>query len=164
MLERTDSPSYGAQLARGATALTEAWDADPNSSQDHFMLGHAEEWFYRGLAGIDLDFSRDGAERLVLRPEAVGDVQWVRAKYRSALGVIQSEWKREGGETEYTFVVPEGSAATIEVRADSAAAVTVNGMAGSRAREVESARGEAGRVRIAVSSGRYVVRAKNPAH
>ena len=38
MLSRTDPPSYGDQLRRGATTLTEAWDANPNSSQNHFML------------------------------------------------------------------------------------------------------------------------------
>lgn len=54
MLSRTGSPSYGYQLARGATSLTEAWDSNPASSQDHFMLGHAEEWFYRGLAGHEV--------------------------------------------------------------------------------------------------------------
>jgi hypothetical protein len=53
MLSRTDSPSYGFQLSKGATTLTEAWDTNPASSQNHFMLGHGEEWFYRGLAGID---------------------------------------------------------------------------------------------------------------
>src|ERR1017187_7115749 len=46
------APSYAGQIARGATALTEAWDANPNSSQNHLMLGHIEEWFYAGLAGI----------------------------------------------------------------------------------------------------------------
>ena len=59
MLERTDTPSYGYQLAQGATSLTEAWDANPTSSQDHFMLGHAEEWFYRGLGGIRVDLSAE---------------------------------------------------------------------------------------------------------
>ena len=54
MLARNDSPSYGYQLQRGATTLTEAWDTNPRSSQNHFMLGHAEEWFYRGLAGINV--------------------------------------------------------------------------------------------------------------
>ena len=69
---RTDSPSYGYQLAQGATALTEAWDSNPNSSQDHFMLGHAEEWFYRGLAGIDFDLSRERDRRIgsILRSSA----------------------------------------------------------------------------------------------
>ena len=46
MLLRKDPPSYGSQLAAGATSLTEAWDAK-HGSQDHFMLGGAEEWFYR---------------------------------------------------------------------------------------------------------------------
>src|SRR5262249_4524444 len=34
MLTRTDKPSYGDQLAHGATTLTEAWDANPDSSQN----------------------------------------------------------------------------------------------------------------------------------
>ena len=43
LLSNPDAPSYASQLARGATSLTEAWDANPRSSQNHFMLGHAEE-------------------------------------------------------------------------------------------------------------------------
>jgi hypothetical protein len=70
MLSRTDSPSYGYQLAQGATTLTEAWDANPRHSQNHFMLGHAEEWFYRGLAGIDFDLSRPEEQWLRIRPLA----------------------------------------------------------------------------------------------
>ena len=30
ILQPTDPPSYEAQLAKGATTLTEAWDANPN--------------------------------------------------------------------------------------------------------------------------------------
>jgi len=58
MMLRKDPPSYGSQLAAGATSLTEAWDANPHSSQDHLMLGGAEEWFYRRLGGMDVDRSR----------------------------------------------------------------------------------------------------------
>jgi len=43
MLANPDPPSYAGQLAAGATTLTEAWDCNPHSSQNHFMLGHAEE-------------------------------------------------------------------------------------------------------------------------
>ncbi len=81
MLERTDAPSYGYQLAQGATSLTEGWDA--SHSQDHFMLGSAEEWFYRGLGGINFDLSRQGDKRLVLRPQVVGTLSWVRTRYQS---------------------------------------------------------------------------------
>jgi len=99
MLTRTDKPSYGDQLAHGATTLTEAWDANPGSSQNHFMLGHAEEWFYRGLAGIRFDLSMwplDKDARLVVQPAIVGDLTYVAASYRSKLGLISSAWSRDG--------------------------------------------------------------------
>ena len=94
MLERTDAPSYGYQLTKGATALTEAWDANPSSSQDHFMLGHAEEWFYRGLGGINVDFSAAVSPTARVRPQLVGKLTEVRTRYVSAWGPIESNWRR----------------------------------------------------------------------
>ena len=114
MLMRKDPPSYGSQLEAGATALTEAWDANPHSSQDHLMLGGAEQWLYRRLAGIDFDRSRvDVAERITLRPIALPGVDWVRGGFDSSLGHIQSDWKREGSRVVYTITVPAGSKALI---------------------------------------------------
>ena len=89
MLTRTDKPSYGDQLAHGATTLTEAWDANPGSSQNHFMLGHAEEWFYRGLAGIHVDltsWSNNGDGQISIKPAIVGDLTHVSATYQSKAG------------------------------------------------------------------------------
>jgi hypothetical protein len=115
MLSRTDSPSYGYQLAKGATALTEAWDANPLDSQNHFMLGHAEEWFYRGLAGIDFDLSRDEEHRLIIRPSPVGDLTGVSASYDSVMGKITSAWTNIGGVFTLTVDIPANMTATIEL-------------------------------------------------
>ncbi len=104
MLERTDAPSYGYILAQGATSLTEGWDG--GHSQDHFMLGSAEEWFYRGLGGINVDLSREGAERLVLHPAVVGKIAWVRTRYESAMGLIESDWQRGATVTTYSVHGP----------------------------------------------------------
>jgi alpha-L-rhamnosidase len=106
MMLRKDAPSYGSQLAAGATALTEAWDANPHASQDHFMLGGAEEWFYRGLAGIDVDMSRAKNERITIRPQIIKGVNWVRGSYASTLGLVKSEWRRRHGEVTVTINVP----------------------------------------------------------
>lgn len=116
MLSRTDPPSYGDQLAHGATTLTEAWDADAKSSQDHFMLGHAEEWFFRGLAGIDIDLSRETANRIRIHPAAPSPLQSAQATFHSELGVIVSAWQRKGHKlildirvpTEATLELPTG--------------------------------------------------------
>jgi alpha-L-rhamnosidase len=113
MMERKDPPSYGSQLAAGATALTEAWDGNPRSSQDHFMLGGAEEWFYRGLAGIDFDMSRGTDERITIRPEMVAGLKSVKASYKSVLGTITSAWEQEEGTASVDVGVPPGATATV---------------------------------------------------
>ena len=162
MLERTDSPSYGYQLAKGATSLTEAWDANPDSSQDHFMLGHVEEWFYSGLGGINIDFSQKGEGRLVLRPEVVGKLARVNTRYQSTLGLVQSNWQRAAAGTDYDFTIPANSEATIEVTAALVDEVSVNGFPVAKAAGVISTRQVGNKVQIIVGSGRYVVRAPNP--
>lgn len=52
MNDRDDVAGYGFQLKKGATALTESWNAWEEVSNNHLMLGHIMEWFYYGLAGI----------------------------------------------------------------------------------------------------------------
>jgi hypothetical protein len=107
MMLRKDPPSYGSQLAAGATSLTEAWDANPHSSQDHLMLGGAEEWFYRRLGGMDIDLSRNvPAERVTIRPIAISGVDWVHCRFDSKLGRMESDWKREVSVVRYTVTVP----------------------------------------------------------
>ena len=61
------------------------------------MLGHAEEWFYRYLAGIDVDFSRRPEERIVLRPTPVGDIESAHARYETRFGPVSIRWERRGG-------------------------------------------------------------------
>jgi hypothetical protein len=107
------SPSYAAQLAKGATTLTEAWDAGPRSSQNHFMLGHVEEWFYRYLAGIDLDLSRPREERITLRPTPVGDLASASASLDSPLGRIVSSWRKVNGKILVDVEVPQNAQAKV---------------------------------------------------
>jgi alpha-L-rhamnosidase len=129
MLSRTDKPSYGDQLAHGATTLTEAWDADPASSQNHFMLGHAEEWFYRGLAGIDFDLARDEDSRIMIRPAIVGNVESAEATFQSKLGRIESGWLCGGGVLRMNVTIPHGAKATVLLPSGYRKSITVNGHA-----------------------------------
>ena len=115
MLQRTDSPSYGYQLKNGATTLTEAWDTNPDSSQNHFMLGHAEEWFYRGLAGIDFDLSRSAPRQIIIHPAFVPGTNSAAATFDSVLGPIASSWRRTGKQITLDVTIPAGAMATIEL-------------------------------------------------
>jgi alpha-L-rhamnosidase len=126
VLSRDDSPSYGYQLERGATTLTEAWDANPGASQNHFMLGHAEEWFYRGLAGIDVDLSRPESRQIEIRPAFLAKVPEAQAKVHTVLGMVESSWTREGAKVVWRVGIPVGSRATLALP-QAAVEVSMNG-------------------------------------
>jgi hypothetical protein len=149
MNNQSEKPGYGYQLKMGATSLTEAWNADPRSSQNHFMLGQIMEWFYRDLAGIGGDPAGPGFKKIIIKPEPVGDVTWVKASFDSIRGKIVSHWKRDGGSFELSVTIPANTTATVFVPAAAAAPVT-------QGEGVQFLRMEDGGMVYAISSGRYV--------
>ena len=155
VLSRTDQPSYGYQLARGATALMEAWDANPHSSQNHFMLGHAETWFYRGLAGINVDMTAEKDERIRIAPQTMAGVAGASATYRSVLGDITCTWRRNHGVLQVFVAIPPGAEARIVLPAASADAVRESSKALSAAIGVLGVECRAGRTSVTAGSGDY---------
>jgi hypothetical protein len=109
----TNDPGYGYILSQGATALTEAWDANPADSQDHFMLGHITEWFYHDLAGIQLDTNAPGFQNVIVKPAFVGGITWVNAGYNSVRGMIASSWTCTSNQATLNVTVPVGSTGSI---------------------------------------------------
>ena len=155
MLSRTDSPSYGYQLQRGATSLTEAWDTNTNSSQNHFMLGHAEEWFYRGLAGIDFDMSRRRDEQIVIKPYLPAKTESAEATYDSVLGKIVSSWRRKAGTVTLDVTIPAGANASVVLPPRDPATVKESGNPLEKAPDVRILNSTNGSVACEVSSGDY---------
>lgn len=112
-------PGYAMQLARGATSLTEKWDASVGSfgSQNHFMLGQINEWFFHDLAGIQPDPEQPGFKHILFRPQPCGDVTSVDASYAGPYGPITIAWQNS----------PKGFTATITVPANSTAEAFIPG-------------------------------------
>ncbi len=153
MLHRTDAPSYGYQLARGATSLAETWDANPDLSQDHFMLGHAEEWFYRGLAGINFDLTRTPDQRIRIQPTPVGNVRSASASYESVVGRIESSWSRTGNTLRMDVTIPPGSTATVLFPADYSRSVLSDSMPLATGHGIHVIRHKNHRTECSVGSG-----------
>jgi alpha-L-rhamnosidase len=113
MNNQSTKPGYGMMLAKGATALTEAWDANPRSSQNHFMLGQITEWFFHDLAGIQSDPDGPGFRKAILKPTIVEGLTWVKASHISVHGKIVSEWRHTQDETTVTTAIPANTTATV---------------------------------------------------
>jgi hypothetical protein len=153
MNNRSNVPGYGYQLARGATALTESWHALPVVSNNHFMLGHLMEWFYASLAGISAADDAIGYNKIIVRPQVVGDVTYAKATYHSTYGTIVSDWKT-GKTFTLNTTIPVNTSALIYFPAKAGSAIIQNG------RIVKPWKYEGGKAIIKVGSGKYQFQVK----
>jgi hypothetical protein len=145
MNNQSNKPGYGMQLDKGKTSLTEAWDG--GSSQDHFMLGQIQEWFYHDLAGIQS--GGDGFKTIIIAPQPVGDLTWAKAGYHSIRGKIVSGWKRDGEKFSLHVTIPPNTTATVYVPANAGTRVVANSL------HAEFLHDEGDRAVFAVGSGDY---------
>lgn len=155
MNNQSEKPGYGYQLKKGATSLTEAWDAGRGSSQNHFMLGHIIEWLYHDLAGIGCDPAGPGFKKILIKPQPVGDVTWARASYNSVRGKITSEWKKADGRFTLDVTIPPNTTATVHVPAATAERVREGSKFVSQVEGVRVVASSNGIVTLLVPSGQY---------
>ncbi|MEI6604734.1 MAG: glycoside hydrolase family 78 protein [Verrucomicrobiota bacterium] len=155
MINQTDKPGYGFQLNYGATSLPEDWDYQPSNSQNHFMFGHINEWFYHDLAGIQYDPAAVGFKKIIIKPVPVGDLTWVKAHYDSLYGRIVSNWKLETRNLKMDVTIPINTTATVYVPAKDAAGVTESGKPAAKAEGVKFLRVENNAAVYEVGSGCY---------
>ena len=155
MNSRTDVPGYGYQLAKGATALTESWQALPSVSNNHLMLGHLMEWLYTGLAGLRQDSAAVGFKAIEIRPEPVGDVRTAKATYESPYGPVSSEWKKEPGSFELIVQIPANTTAVVYLPGGPAALVTEGGKPLAGRKDIRQSGWKGGKLALQFGSGRY---------
>jgi alpha-L-rhamnosidase len=155
MNNRSDVPGYGYQLAKGATALTESWQALSSVSNDHLMLGHIMEWFYAGLAGIRPADDAVAYNRIIVRPEPVGDVTSAKGTYHSVYGTITSDWKKQDGTFNLAVTIPANTTATVYLPATAAAKISESGKLLNLSTGVKLLRIENGKAVIKIGSGVY---------
>jgi len=155
-------PGYGYQLAHGATSLTEKWDTSISGgfgSQNHFMLGQINEWFFHDLAGIQSDPAGPGFKKILIHPAIVGDLTWVRGKYDSVHGPVSTEWRRDAQTLTLAVSLPANTTATIFIPAKSAGEVLEGGLPAAKSPGVNFLRMENDCATFAVASGQYMFRA-----
>lgn len=153
---QSEKPGYGYQLAHGATSLTEAWDARPSSSQNHFMLGQLVEWFYGDLAGLAPDPTAPGFGRVIVKPQPVAGIDWARARYESPRGPIAVEWRRVCNGIRLELEIPPNSSARVTVPVRAGEEILVNERSHNRFEHVKSIGRTDVDETLEVSSGHYV--------
>jgi alpha-L-rhamnosidase len=169
LLQNETFPSWGYSIRQGATTIWERWDGwtkekgfqDPGmNSFNHYSLGSVGEWMVDTVAGIDLDPSAPGYQRIVIRPRPGGGLTWARGAYDSIRGRIESSWRTTGDALSLDVTVPANTTATVYVPAASADGVTEGSGPASGAEGVKFERMENGAAVFTVGGGKYRFRSR----
>lgn len=116
--------------------------------------GHAEIWFYQGLGGLDIDFSRQTGA-ISLAPQAVDGIVDQAASYNSTFGRIACRLRRDGRRLRLTAEIPPGQSATITLPRTNPAAVREGPSVLANAKGVSAIKQSGSATLLTVQSGTY---------
>lgn len=165
MLNDESFPSWGYEVAQGATTMWERWDGvrsdgtlgDPRmNSYNHYAYGAVGDWMYRNIAGISP--SAPGYKKFVIAPRIGGGLTNASGSFDSVYGRIESNWRLNGADIELTVSVPVNTTATVHLPASDEAAVTESGSRLADAKAVAVIAGPSGGVTVELGSGHYMFR------
>lgn len=156
---QTDYPSWGLWIAQGATTLWENWDG--KCSRNHHMYSDISAWFYRGLAGIMPDPSAPGFRRVIIAPNPVAGLEWVKAWHEAPQGRIVSNWSVREGLFRLDVEFPPDTEGEVHLPLAASTAILVEGQPAESAPGVsDQGRDRLGRRVFRLVSGRHTLTAR----
>ncbi|WP_294332885.1 alpha-L-rhamnosidase [uncultured Sphingomonas sp.] len=119
LLLRTEFPSWGYMIAKGATTTWERWNSDAGdrsmNSFNHYALGAVVGFLFRRIAGIAP--TAPGFTRFTVRPLRDPRMPSAGASYESRLGRIATRWQQRNNHFTLDLMVPVGSQARVHLPA-----------------------------------------------
>ena len=156
MVNQKTFPGWGHMLENGATTLWEHWEFSDNTfSHNHPMFGSVSEWFYKWVAGIQADPLAVGFDKIVIRPQLISSVNWVKAHYNSARGKIICDWKQDNNLFTLEISIPVNSTATIYLPSKDITKIMEGGNEIANVKDIQFVKIENGSAVFRVGSGSY---------
>ena len=108
------------------------------------MLGHLDDWFYRGIVGIWIDYSLPAGQQVTVWPQIVGDLTSASGACHSSWGPISSAWSRQGTTLTLNVTIPTNATSIVYVPTSSPNTVQESGKLVAQASGVKFLRSAAG--------------------
>ncbi len=146
LLLQTADPSWLYSVRQGATTVWERWNSYTKetgfgnvgmNSFNHYAYGAVAEWMYSSMAGILPDENDPGFNAhfiLSPRPDTRSDDELPKGQSRITMASasyrgISSRWEYDNDRFVWSFVIPQGSSATIEFPLlNTQKAININGV------------------------------------
>lgn len=100
-------PGYRDMIDRGSGTLWEHWRGI--SSQNHHMFSEIGAWFYKALAGIQIDEEKPGFAHVIFHPHMPAEIHHFSAWHETPYGKMEITWDDE----RVSLFLPDGCSATV---------------------------------------------------
>lgn len=128
LLYQRKNPSWLYSIDNGATTIWERWNSymkdkgmGPRgmNSFNHYAYGCVCQWIWQTCAGIQSDPASPGFRHIIMKPVPDRGLGFLKAEYKSAAGLIKSEWKYVKDQWTWKFTIPEGCTAQVTLPGES---------------------------------------------
>jgi len=119
------------------------------------MVGSISAWLFRWLGGIQPADDAVGFDRIVIRPQLVSGLEWVKCSHQSIRGPIESNWSVTATRVDFEIVIPPDSTAIVELPVATADDLTEGGRPLAEAPGIKILPPGPGTCRMQLGSGRY---------
>ena len=159
---RTEYPSWGYEVEKGATTMWERWnsimpdgsfgDVKMNSF-NHYAYGAVGDWMYRNIGAIAP--AAPGYKKIRIEPRPGGGVDHAEGTYDSVYGTIHTDWTVNGDDMTLAVDVPVNTTADVVLPGGGATWVREGGSVLSEVPGVQAVSAIGNKVTVTVGSGSY---------
>lgn len=120
-LQNEKAPSFKHLMSKGATTFWEVWPTEDDNIDDYEQsMSHPFQaafvsWFYEGIAGIKPDLKKTGYRLIHLEPQIIPELGWVKCRFSSPMGLIESSWSQNKSILTWHVEIPAGAEASLRV-------------------------------------------------
>ncbi|MCA9734839.1 family 78 glycoside hydrolase catalytic domain [candidate division KSB1 bacterium] len=149
---QTGYPSWS-DMVEKYTTMCEFWTL--KQSHNHVMTGSIDAFFYKTLAGIRLDESSPGFEKVTIKPYIPENLSHAYASIETVKGTLESGWEKQGEELHLHIRIPVNSEAQVHIPATDTMQIYESGQTVDKVVGITFLRSENDRQVFRIVSGDY---------
>jgi alpha-L-rhamnosidase len=149
---QTGYPSWS-DMVEKYTTMCEFWTL--KQSHNHVMTGSIDAFFYKTLAGIQVDESYPAFKKFIIKPYIPDSLSHVTASIETVRGTIKSGWKQTDNELRLNLTIPVNVSADVYIPASDPSRIHESDILASESDGISYIKSVKGRLLYSVASGTF---------
>ena len=146
------------EMMKKYTTTCEFWTL--KQSKNHVMMGSIDAWFYKYLAGIQLNDTSHGYRSFTIKPQVFDDLNHVNARIETIRGTVSSQWESTPDLFTLKVEIPFGCSATLYIPGNQNDTLTERNHPINEIPEIKYLGYNEHAFMVKVNSGRYIFEVK----